>query len=171
MDQYWSKKLGVILTHAFGSYVQEPVGRSDGGGAMMSHYERTCPPVTANDNGGSHPQAVLQLFSLFPFSFSLHFVSSEVRTSSLFALILQALGQNSVQTFNWKFKNDTVSTRLTACSNYDLMVFPNLNNATAGNFSGVPPYYMMVFPQGGQPITRLAGVDNDTLSWMPTHPV
>jgi len=30
---------------------------------------------------------------------------------------------------------------------------------------------MMAFPEGGQPLTRLVGVDNNTLSWFPQHPI
>ncbi|KAF9447089.1 hypothetical protein P691DRAFT_802995 [Macrolepiota fuliginosa MF-IS2] len=99
---------------------------------------------------------------LFPFILHLAVFST---------LFLQAFGQNSVQTFNWKFKDDTVPTSLSVCSSHDLVVFPNLNNATAGNFSGIPPYYMMAFPEGGQPITMHVGDDNTTLTWTPTHPV
>jgi len=30
---------------------------------------------------------------------------------------------------------------------------------------------MMAFPEGGQPLTTLVGVDNNTLSWFPQHPI
>ncbi|KAJ3577010.1 hypothetical protein NP233_g18 [Leucocoprinus birnbaumii] len=86
-------------------------------------------------------------------------------------LVLQVLGQNSVQTFGWKFRTDFVSTNLPSCFNFPIVVFPNLKNATAGNYSGTPPYYMMAFPEGGQPITSLIGTDNNTLSWTPQHPI
>jgi len=86
-------------------------------------------------------------------------------------LALQAWGQNSNQTFGWKFREDFLSTNLQACFELRLVVFPNLKNETAGSFSGVPPYYMMAFPEGGQPITTLVGENNDTLAWTPTHPV
>ncbi|KAF5348311.1 hypothetical protein D9756_010473 [Leucocoprinus leucothites] len=86
-------------------------------------------------------------------------------------LILQALGQNSVQTFGWKFRTDFLSIALPSCFKFSIVVFPNLKNATAGNYSGTPPYYMMAFPEGGQPIVSPIGNDNDTLSWTPQHPI
>ncbi|KAL9708826.1 hypothetical protein Ac2012v2_007981 [Leucoagaricus gongylophorus] len=86
-------------------------------------------------------------------------------------LFLQVLGQNSVQTFGWRFRTDFMSVNLPSCFNFSLVVFPNPQNATAGNYSGTPPYYMMAFPEGGQPLTTLVGVSNDTLSWLPQHPV
>jgi len=64
-----------------------------------------------------------------------------------------------------------MSVNLPSCFNFSLVVFPNPQNATAGNYSGTPPYYMMAFPEGGQPLTTLVGVSNDTLSWLPQHPV
>ncbi|EKM77249.1 hypothetical protein AGABI1DRAFT_43859, partial [Agaricus bisporus var. burnettii JB137-S8] len=57
------------------------------------------------------------------------------------------------------------------CQDFPIVVIPDPKNATAGNFLGTPPYYMMSFPQGGQPITQLIGNTNDTLSWTPKHPV
>jgi len=30
---------------------------------------------------------------------------------------------------------------------------------------------MMAFPDSGQPLTTLVGVDNNTLSWLPQHPI
>ncbi|KXN85164.1 hypothetical protein AN958_11586 [Leucoagaricus sp. SymC.cos] len=87
------------------------------------------------------------------------------------SLILQVLGQNSILTFNWKFRTDFVSTSLPRCFNFDIVVFPNPANATAGNYSGTPPYYMLAFPEGGQPITSPIGNDNNTLSWTPEHPI
>lgn len=89
--------------------------------------------------------------------------------ASIFAL--HAAGQNSELTFNWKFKTDATPQRVPICQEFPIAVIPNPKNDTAGNFSGTPPYYMMSFPAGGQPITQHIGDTNDTLSWTPRHPV
>ncbi|KAF7760860.1 hypothetical protein Agabi119p4_10269 [Agaricus bisporus var. burnettii] len=89
--------------------------------------------------------------------------------ASIFAL--HAAGQNSQLRFNWKFENDATPQRVPICQDFPIVVIPDPKNATAGNFLGTPPYYMMSFPQGGQPITQLIGNTNDTLSWTPKHPV
>lgn len=111
--------------------------------------------------------------------------------ASIFAL--HAAGQNSQLRFNWKFETDVsierglfsplsqlklifvsiqaTPRRVPICQDFPIVVIPDPKNETAGNFIGTPPYYMMSFPQGGQPITQLIGNTNDTLSWTPKHPV
>ncbi|XP_006457077.1 hypothetical protein AGABI2DRAFT_122950 [Agaricus bisporus var. bisporus H97] len=85
---------------------------------------------------------------------------------------LQALGQNSRLTFEWNFGGDVVGWSLPICQEIPITVSPDHLNATAGNFAGIPPYYMIAFPQNGlQPTTRFVGNNTDTLTWTPTHPV
>ncbi|TDL23398.1 hypothetical protein BD410DRAFT_681132, partial [Rickenella mellea] len=60
-----------------------------------------------------------------------------------------------------------VSTSLSTCDSYGLIVQNRTDNASA---IGVPPYYMIAYTPNGIPTTSLVGTDPNNLTWQVNQP-
>ncbi|KAF9050838.1 hypothetical protein BDZ89DRAFT_1032884 [Hymenopellis radicata] len=75
----------------------------------------------------------------------------------------------SAKIFQWAFQSNSVSSTLGTCQEFGIVVskWPDYT----GNSSGVPPYYMRAWEQGGSVQTTLLGSDASSLKWTVTNAV